>query len=232
MTKPRLIALLAWYNEEPADLQRAIASCAGIVDHLIALDGPYETFPHDSVCSPMEQWGAIERACADASITCDIRDHHDPWRNEGHKRTMLFQLAEQQGTIGRDWVIPIDADEELAGTEHLAAFLADPGTATRTSFWYHTQPHPGMTPEEHSITLAGTETRSYAQTRLLRLSRGMHVVQPTHWVFHDAAGPLTEPHHQFKPDEFHIRHHTMHRSLDRKQAKADHVQARNARGEQ
>lgn len=226
----RLFGLLAWYDEEPWTLRRAIQSCAGTVTHLIAIDGPYATYPHTSKRSPIDQSQAIIAECRQLGIEC-IMTPPAVWYNEGVKRTALFQVAEHHGTLGQDWVLPIDADEELQNTEDLNTWLQSDPSESRAAFWYLTVPNLSMTPEERDVTIRGTETRSYAQTRLLRLSPGMHVRQPTHWQFADLNGPLSHAQYTFPPDSFHIRHHTLHRSPARKQAKAEHVHRRTLRGE-
>lgn len=231
-----LIGLLAWYDESPADLTRAIESCAGVVDWLVALDGRYESFqPESPVNSPVEQHKAIERACAEAGIVYTIQQPQDPWQHEGVKRTHLFTVAQQIGTIDEDWLLPIDADEELRNTDALREYLDSSAARDHTAaaFHYHT---PGsldaMDAEERAVTIAGTETRSYTQVRLLRLQRGMHVIPPTHYAFACDAGPISRQQFTFRPDSFHILHHTMSRPMDRKRAKADHIKRRGERGEQ
>jgi hypothetical protein len=230
-----LIALLAWYDEPVADLERAIESCAGTVDWLIALDGRYESFrPGAPVNSPVEQVRAIERACSAAGIVHTIQQPQEPWQHEGVKRSHLFTVAQQIGTIGEDWLLPIDADEELRNTDALREYLA--GSAARehtaAAFYYHT---PGsldaMDAEERAVTIAGTETRSYTQVRLLRLQRGLHVVPPTHYLFACDDGPVTRAQFTFPPDSFHILHHTMSRPMERKRLKAQHIKRRGERGE-
>jgi hypothetical protein len=223
---------LAWYDEPIADLERCVASCAGVVDHLIAVDGPYETFPHASTHSPSNQVEAIQSAAMDAGMRCTILSPGIAWRHEGYKRTAMFDLAAQHGTMGRDWLLPIDADEELANTGDLRAFLdAEQIGVTSASFWYHIQPRTDLTDIEIEALEAGTELRSYEQTRLLRLMPDLRVVQPTHSVFASCEGIIGEPDHSFESGSFHILHHTLHRSLERMQAKVEHVTTRNARGE-
>jgi hypothetical protein len=230
---PRLHALLAWFDEDCDALIRAVESIAPIADHIIAIDGPYETFPHTAVASHQIQAQVIRWGCARHATPCTIYQPGIAWRNEGYKRTALFDIAHQYGTAHTDWVLPIDADEELVNGEQLRAYIdTAPADHTCASIYYHT-PTQDMDKAEQAITQAGTETRSYAQPRLMRLLPGLRVRQPTHYIFDHDGGTISTPSHEFAyPDGPYFLHHTMTRPLERKQAKAAHIEARNRRGEQ
>lgn len=227
----KLHALLAWYDEPVADLIRCIDSIAGAADYLIAIDGAYETFPHPegNPISPTGQAHAIMQACMRHGIDCHIETPNTPWRNEGFKRTRLFELALEHGTPLEDWVLPIDADEEWIGTDALRSYVENaPAAHEVVGVYYDTPQHPS---EDRELLLASTDVRSFTQSRLLRLMPGLHVEQPTHWQFAHDAGRITKPHHVLQPDVFKLLHHTTARPKDRMRLKRQHVDARNARGE-
>lgn len=104
----RIVALLSWYDEHPDDLTRCTHSLTQIpVDHLIALDGPYQLYGGPPRSHP-DQWQTIRDA---ATFPTDI--HTGGWQgNEIEKRNHLFHLAEQATTL-TDWYMVIDADEHV-----------------------------------------------------------------------------------------------------------------------
>lgn len=228
-----MFALLAWYDEPIGDLQAAVRSCSGVVDHVIAVDGRYRLFrPDSAAASPVEQSTAIQESATGIGAACTIVRPVDAWYSEGQKRTTMFRVAESLGVVFADWVIPVDADERLRCTKDLRTIL-ESTSADRIAFRYVT-PDADMPADERSVTNAGTDTRSMMLTRLLRLMPGMRVEPPTHWAFtalnrEGVRGSLGKP--DLTLDDFYIQHNTMTRSLQRKQHKAEYVNARNAIGE-
>jgi hypothetical protein len=111
----RIIALLSWYNEDPAWLSECVASAARLCDHIIAVDGPYAAFP-SALAKPSsgsEQVDAIAHTAAGAGIGCTIHTPRQPWwGGEVQKRDFMFRLGETF-TTSEDWYFRIDADETL-----------------------------------------------------------------------------------------------------------------------
>lgn len=102
--------MLAWFNEDPATLHRAVSSLTVIADRLVAADGGWDLYPDASLSSPPEQAQAIQEACDQAGIQLDLYP--------GQKYT--GQVAKRQFMLNRaaghsDWVMPLDADWELQG---------------------------------------------------------------------------------------------------------------------
>jgi hypothetical protein len=111
--------LLSWFDEPPDDLVRCVASLprAGI-DHVVAVDGPYEDFPHRLVSSPPGQQAAIRAAAYSAGIGLTLHVPRVAWAgNEIAKRTFMHRLAlAVTGALddtGPIWHLVIDADEVI-----------------------------------------------------------------------------------------------------------------------
>lgn len=110
----RIIGLLSWYDEQPSWLHKAILSCDGIIDHLIALDGAYSLFPHPKAASPPNQKAAINAAGNAIGATVEIITPDEPWQgNETQKRTQLFRHGDETAEPGKDWFLILDADERV-----------------------------------------------------------------------------------------------------------------------
>lgn len=108
----RIIALLSFYDENPAWLTRCVTSLTKIpVDEIVALDGPYQLYGGPPR-SGRDQYDAIHHGPIPATV------HHGGWEgNEIEKRNHLFTLAEETASPD-DWYIVIDADEEVSDTRH------------------------------------------------------------------------------------------------------------------
>lgn len=111
----KVVALLAWYEEDPRWLAEMVASLpkAG-VDHLVALDGAYAMFPGATAQSHPSQAAVLRSACERHNIGCTIHQPETVFHgNEVEKRSLLFQLAEEV-TTEDDWYFVMDADELIA----------------------------------------------------------------------------------------------------------------------
>jgi hypothetical protein len=107
----RIVALLSWYDEDPAWLKRCVESLAKVgVSDLFAADGAYELYPEAKERSSDEQVIAIAQAAKHTGI--EIHDAYpvEPWRTEIAKRNFLFAWGEDF-TDEQDWYMVIDADE-------------------------------------------------------------------------------------------------------------------------
>jgi hypothetical protein len=102
----KLVALLSWYDEDPAWLARCVKSLDLVgVDHLVALDGAYELFDGPRY-SPVQQ---VDTVLLNAPRSVDMHR----WTGEGNeveKRNRLWELAEQTEA---DWYMVIDSDEHV-----------------------------------------------------------------------------------------------------------------------
>lgn len=132
---PRIIALLAFYDEDPDWLTRCVLSLKKVrVTHLIALDGAYALYPdaqprsshreHEAIADAADRIGASRMVSAPPSV----------WDGEVSKRNYLFALAEGIAQ-SRDWYFVIDADEFVTDAPgdvpaRLQASLFDVGAVT------------------------------------------------------------------------------------------------------
>lgn len=104
-------AALAWFDEDPEDLGRFVHSLHGFVDRLVAVDGPYERYPHESVQSHPQEVAALKSACKKIGIPLELHQPGNPWRGQVEKRTYLIQAAARNS----DWIFTLDADHILHG---------------------------------------------------------------------------------------------------------------------
>ncbi len=106
-----ITAALAWFDEDPEDLDRFVRSLDGFVDRLVAVDGGYERYPGAEVRSKLDEEDALRDACADIALPLDIVIPDRLWRGQIEKRTFLIK----QAAAGSDWVFTLDADHILHG---------------------------------------------------------------------------------------------------------------------
>lgn len=131
----RIIALLSFYDEAPDVLSECIAALAvrGDIDHLVAVDGVYRTYPHESPVSPVEQHAAVMVAARRHNIPLTFHVPSVAWGGgEVEKRTALFKIGLSVAERG-DWFWVQDADqfvreapglkERLAATDHDVATI-------------------------------------------------------------------------------------------------------------
>lgn len=111
--QPRIIALLSWYDEDPAWLKRALLALQPIgIHHLVALDGAYALFPNGQPRSSPAEYEAIRASANQLGCSLTIYTPQTTWQNnETEKRSRLFELAEQVARPHQDWYLVIDADE-------------------------------------------------------------------------------------------------------------------------
>lgn len=134
---PKIIGCLSWYDESPAWLAGTIASCAGVIDHLIAVDGGYAAFPGalERPMSRIEEAEVIVNACHGAGIGLTLHRQRDAWMgNEVEKRSLALDLCYNTARE-QDWICIFDGDEmiryaapdlkhKLAETEYYVAAYA------------------------------------------------------------------------------------------------------------
>lgn len=98
-----VIGCMIFFNEAWI-LERTMRALKERVDAVIAVDGPYQAFPHDAHFSTDGSL-AIADAIADVVIQ---KPYH--WLDEIEKRNAYLE-ASKSG----DWVLAVDADEEMQG---------------------------------------------------------------------------------------------------------------------
>jgi hypothetical protein len=108
----RLVGLLSWFDENPAWLAEVVASLAGTVDHIVAVDGSYALYPEARGSSGSEQADAVTSTAQGARMGVTLHVPQWPWvGNEVEKRTAMFALGHLIAAPGEDWLAVVDADE-------------------------------------------------------------------------------------------------------------------------
>ena len=150
----RIVALLAFYDEQPAWLHQAITSLQlADVDHLIACDGAFRLYPDGKARSPLEQHEAIHRAAETLGVGLTLHTPVGVWvGNECEKRSKLFQLGDTEAEPNRDWFMVWDADQILTDCpadlkQQLATTTLDVGEAT------FSEPHPELKRRDFPIPI-------------------------------------------------------------------------------
>lgn len=107
----RILALISFYDEQPADFRLTILSLAGFVDAVLVLDGAYKDWPDGRPASPGWQIEALGDVCAEAKLPFHYWAPPVVWEhNDLGKRQALMDFARD---VGGDWVLVIDADEMI-----------------------------------------------------------------------------------------------------------------------
>ncbi|ATN89739.1 glycosyltransferase [Mycobacterium phage JuicyJay] len=115
----RVIAMVSWYEENPAWLAECVSSISKLADHVVAVDGAYWGFPNAVLkpASGSEQADVIARTAAGLGMGTTIHVPRKPWSGphggEVAKRNFMMQLAMMVAEPG-DWLLRIDADEVLS----------------------------------------------------------------------------------------------------------------------
>lgn len=108
----KVVAGLAWYDEQPSFLAATIASLKGVVDHVVAVDGSYYLYPRGRRSSGAEQHRVIVEATYGAGLGLSLHVPSDRWLgNELEKRNYLLDACKLVCDDERDWIFCLDADE-------------------------------------------------------------------------------------------------------------------------
>lgn len=121
----KVCALLVWYDEPPELLRETVASWGQISDIVVALDGPFDDYPHGGkLHSGDEQVRAIRAGARATSHGSVVLGTHRPFKDHCEKRSKLLASAR---TMFRDperwWYFLPDADEQLEADPFCAGDL-------------------------------------------------------------------------------------------------------------
>jgi hypothetical protein len=206
----RIIAVLSWYDE-PVDWLRECVASARFCDHLIAVDGPYAAFPHDTPSSPPDQIEEVRRGWPG----CTVHVQPEPWVGEVAKRDYMFRLAVAQGA---DWVFVIDADEVVTDVPcDLRNRLAEtPDHVAEATLMYEMTPGWPLTPSQVRRLFRVLPGIGYqgAHSRVTAMVDGRQV------FLTDPDLSVCEPAERI--DGLRMRHRSHERSQDRQSRKADY----------
>lgn len=109
----RIIGILSWYDERASWLAGVVAGLAkhAGIDHLIAVDGAYATYPEGKPYSSAQQQEAIYETCRNSEVGCTIYTPQEVWfGDEVAKRNHAWKLAEAEAEPNVDWYFICDAD--------------------------------------------------------------------------------------------------------------------------
>jgi hypothetical protein len=119
----RIFACMPWFDESPRWLASAVAGFAKLCDHVIAVDGAYFVYPEGRPASGGDQAETIISAARTAGIGCTVHVPQGVWMgNETEKRSCYAKIANALGTPYEDWLLVLDADEEVSEVSPLARF--------------------------------------------------------------------------------------------------------------
>lgn len=120
-------ALLCFHDEPVNLLYRTVSSWAAACDSVIAVEGPFVGFPcaASSVEREAEQVQAIREAANDHGMPVVIYSDRMA-RTQVEQRSLAFSLGDALADSRDDWLLVIDADEEIAYADSVSAreFLA------------------------------------------------------------------------------------------------------------
>lgn len=108
-----IVALLSWWEEDPAWLIRCVAGVSKFAHHLVAVDGAYERIEGAYIAprSSGVQADAVVAAADGYGLGLTLYQPSAPWiGDQVAKRTFMFQLGGLTAGPG-DWYFVVDADE-------------------------------------------------------------------------------------------------------------------------
>lgn len=244
----KIIGVLSWFDESPTWLAATVASLARVCDHIIAVDGRYELYDDDRVVSEMVQHDAVQHTARGAGIGLTMMIPNMPWRDEMHKRTACFELAQQVGAAHEDWVLVCDGDEVVVSTpdkDHLKAKLdvaAEAGARVGSVLFREVaDPHENPNRTEIGMKLSVVSAVQCRVPRFFRLGENMRVENYHYnYIAEDVDGSLIEywgddsvVEHRAQwtmLDEFVLEHRGAQRAMVRAAAREKYYQDRNDAG--
>lgn len=218
----RVTAALAWWNEQPEDLDACVRAMANIADRVVALDGAYARYPGATAQSHDDQVWAIRDAADDVGLQSLIHQRSLLWPGQVAKRAALLSLAARNA----DWVVVVDADHIIHADRDIArARLAalDAEGALAIEVAVHTPTNPDRSVEASS---PGQWHRAHAGSTvsyplLYRALPGLTVEQRHWWVAAEGlwlwGGDGTRPlaaHHTMAAEDYLVEHRTLFRTKE------------------
>jgi len=186
-----LVGCVIYYEDCLDLLERCFTSLRARVDRLVAVDGAYESFPHDLPWSS-EAHLQVAKRYADVLWSTGV-----PWADEIEKRNSYLEHCDPG-----DWVLVLDADEELHGRLPVLDEAQVGYNVTLHQDWL--QPRPVF--------------------RFFRMSEGLHY-RGAHNALFDAEGRLLNHEVTETLPNLNIEHHAWKRPAERVSAKGIYVRA-------
>ena len=112
---------MSWFDEDPRWLTASVTAFAKLCDHVIAVDGAFFAYPEARPASGGDQAESIVAAARAAGIGLTIHVPQTVWMgNEPAKRSCYARLVNALATPYEDWMLVLDADEEVSWVSPLA----------------------------------------------------------------------------------------------------------------
>jgi hypothetical protein len=112
---------MSWFDEDPQWLAASTAAFAKLCDHVVAVDGAFVGYPNCRPASGGDQAEAIVAAARAAGIGLTLYVPGEVWMgNEPEKRSMYAKIVNALATPYEDWMLVLDADEEISWVSPLA----------------------------------------------------------------------------------------------------------------
>jgi hypothetical protein len=219
MAERKLVALLAWFDENPGWLADMVSSVAGAgVSHLVAIDGAYELFPKAKRRSPQEQHEALREAAKDSEIGLTRIAPPVPWKSEVAKRNFMFRKAERL-TTEQDWYWVLDGDHVV--TQAPGDFLGELSrTREDAAEAIVSEPHPDQPTTDRPLRM------------LFRAIRGLRV-SVNHYTYVTPDGRKLWGNGELEDartfEDLHVLHRTFLRETDRHKKAYDYYRDRDKR---
>jgi hypothetical protein len=199
----KVVAVVCWFEEPPSWLAALVASLAGLVEHVVAVDGCYSLYPGSGrrpVSGP-EQAETILATATGLGMGCSIVRPARAWAgDEVEKRSAAFRAAMAVATPVEDWLLVLDADEVVSPCRpdviltELAAASTDVATVDH---WQRHVTHP--LPGEAGTEWHGTEGAQQAR-RFFRADETLRV-EGAHYVY--VVGDQADPRFLWGHERFH-----------------------------
>jgi len=128
-----ITACLSFFDEPPDLLGECVDRLGRVgVDRLVAVDGPYELYPHACARSSPSSIDAIRQAARESGIALTLVYAERAWKNnEVGKRQRMIEIARgmkprgswQSALRERDWLLVVDADHFWEADDDLHRLL-------------------------------------------------------------------------------------------------------------
>lgn len=109
----RILGILNYWDESPQTCTNYVKTVSQIVDELIVLDGRYASYPSELTESPTGGLSALTLAGEEYSVPVHIIQESVVYPDQPTKRNRLIEYARTLQHTPNDWILVVDADEEV-----------------------------------------------------------------------------------------------------------------------
>ena len=168
--------MLVFWDEPPDVLYEWSKSAGQLADRIVAADGPFSLFPHDSVESPQECINALLQGAVESGAGLTRLEGRE-WAGQVEKRDAVIKACQDS-----EWVFWMDADERirLCDLEHVHWALSNTRADAIITARY-TPPNPDARWAPDSTT-DEREDETFLHPRIFRSLDNMGV-ERCHWGY-------------------------------------------------